>query len=132
MTGAVLKLRAFLMPGRSCDTWIEPMAIGERGSIMRDRAYQNTVLTVIAVLLAANMLGRPGAITEPAAAHAQVGGSDPGGMTNALEQRKQMINELRQIGSRLDRIESKINGGLNVKVTEMPPLRMPTDQRSGD
>lgn len=83
------------------------------------------VLTVIAVLLAALVFERQSSIIDPAAAHAQ--GAQQGGMTNALEQRKQMIAELRQMNNRLERIESRMNAGLNVRVTDMPPLRLPAD-----
>jgi hypothetical protein len=66
----------------------------------------------------------------PASAEAQVtGGPESGGMTNALEQRKQMIIELRQLTSRLERMEAKLTSGLSVKVTDMPPLRLPPEVR---
>ena len=63
---------------------------------MRGRAYQNTVLTVIAALLAVAVIDRQWGIPEPASAHAQPGAQD-GGLTNALEQRKQMIAEIRRM-----------------------------------
>lgn len=94
---------------------------------MRGRGYQNAVLTVIAALLAVAMIDRHPAITEPSGAHAQVREGQEGGMSNALEQRKQMIAELRQLSSRMERLESRINAGLNVKVTEMPPMRLPAN-----
>ncbi len=45
-------------------------------------------------------------------------------MTNRLEQNKQIIAELRAIGSKLDRLEAKINSGVNVKVTSMPAIQV--------
>lgn len=56
---------------------------------------------------------------RPAAALAQQGGES---MTNALEQRKQMIAQLSSISDRLTRIENALNTGIKVKVTEMPPV----------
>lgn len=41
---------------------------------------------------------------------------------NAAEQRKQMVLALQQMNTRLGAIENKLNGGLTVKVTEMPPV----------
>lgn len=99
---------------------------------MRGRTYQNAVLTVIAALLGLAVLDRQWGLTEPAAAQAQVGGSpDTSGLSNALEQRKQMISELRQLSIRLERLESRIAGGINVKVTDMPPIKLPPEVRGG-
>jgi hypothetical protein len=98
---------------------------------MRGQAYQNAALTVIAGLLALAVLDRQGGMTEAAAAHAQPGIVQSGGMSNALEQRKQMIAELRQISARMERIEAKINAGMNVRVTDMPPLRLPPELMRG-
>lgn len=41
---------------------------------------------------------------------------------NATEQRKQMIAQLVQMNERLTRVETKLNTGISVKVTEMPPV----------
>jgi hypothetical protein len=97
---------------------------------MRRIGYQNAVLTLIAAFLGVGLLERATlpALTEPAAASAQPD-PDQGGLTNALEQRKQIIAELRAMNVRLDRIESKIVNGLSVKVTEMPPLKLPGDAK---
>jgi hypothetical protein len=87
---------------------------------MRRFGYQNAVLSAIAVLLALGLIDRRsgGELASLPAAHAQQ--PDQGGMMNALEQRKVMIAELRNISSRLERLEAKLNAGLNVKVTSMP------------
>jgi hypothetical protein len=95
---------------------------------MRGRNYQNAVLTVIAGLLAVHAVDRQIGIASPATAEAQVGGQE-GALSNALEQRKQMISELRQLSSKMDRLEARLNGGINVKVTDMPPIRLPPDTR---
>ena len=41
---------------------------------------------------------------------------------NATEQRKQIIAQLTQMNERLTRMETKLNTGISVKVTEMPPV----------
>lgn len=109
----------------------------------RALAYQNVVLTAIAGLLALHLMdrtsgaGSSGAglvaqVLSPAAASAQASmDSEPGGLANAIQQRKEMIGELRLIGSRLDRIDSKLNSGINVKVTDMPALKLPPELRLG-
>lgn len=96
---------------------------------LRRVGFQNAMLTAIAVLLALGLIDRaaPSAI-GPQQATAQP--SSDGGMTNALEQRKQMIGELRVMNSRLERIEAKLGSGISVKVVDMPPLKMPPEQRT--
>lgn len=98
---------------------------------MRGRGYQNAVLTVIAVLLGLGIADRQWNIAGPAEAQAQSGVQDTGGLSNAIEQRKQMISELRQLSIRIDRMESRISGGINVKVTEMPPIQFPREGQGG-
>jgi hypothetical protein len=83
--------------------------------------YQNVMLTAIALILAVGAL-EGGVLTQPPAAQAQP--QNDGGLTSALEQRKQMIAELRTLNSKMDRIEAKLNSGLSVKVTEMPPVKL--------
>lgn len=48
-----------------------------------------------------------------------------GGLISAAEQRKQMLNEMKQLGQRMQRIETLLQGGLRVEVTDMPPIRLP-------
>lgn len=103
----------------------------------RALAYQNAVLTAIAGLLALHLMDRTSGaglvaqVLSPAAASAQASmDSEPGGLANAIQQRKEMIGELRLIGSRLDRIDAKLNSGINVKVTDMPALKLPPELRS--
>jgi hypothetical protein len=57
----------------------------------------------------------------PSAAWAQ-GGQTTDPPFNAAEQRKMMIQALEKLNTRLSAIENKINTGLTVKVTEMPPV----------
>ncbi len=87
--------------------------------------YQNAVLSAIAVILAVGLIDRRsgGELTSLPQAQAQVQ-PDQGGMTNALEQRKVMIADLKAINARLERIEAKLNSGISVKVTSMPPVQV--------
>jgi hypothetical protein len=98
---------------------------------MRRIGYQNAVLTLIAAFLGIGLVER-GVLPEPAPASAQPSDPDQGGLANALEQRKQIITELRLMNSRLDRIEAKLTSGLSVKVTDMPVLKLPPEARAGD
>ncbi|MDX2132919.1 MAG: hypothetical protein SFY69_12785 [Planctomycetota bacterium] len=98
------------------------------------RTYTNIMLTLIVVLLGAITLGR-GPSDLVADAHAQPGAAsalppeEATGLTNAAEQRKIMIAELRGISARLDRLDAAMSRVLNVKVVEMPPVRV---QESGE
>jgi hypothetical protein len=98
---------------------------------MRRIGYQNAVLSLIAIFLGVGLLERAAApgLTQPAVADAAQPEPDQGGLTNALEQRKQIINELRMVGTRLDRIEARLAGTMNVKVIDMPPVKMASDGR---
>ncbi|MFM9994201.1 MAG: hypothetical protein ACKVU4_00200 [Phycisphaerales bacterium] len=93
----------------------------------RGSGYMNIVLTAIAALLGLLVLDRQGVtgVASPSAAHAQVSSTDDPlaagqALVSASEQRKLMIAELKRMGTRLERIESKLSGVLSVKVTEMP------------
>lgn len=100
------------------------------------RTYTNMALTVIAGLLAINTFdrARTGFVGEaqaqpttvrnaPGASAATPGFSEDesSGRINPAEQRKQIVTELRSIGTRLDRVEAVLRTGLSVKVTELPP-----------
>ena len=99
----------------------------------RRNGYQNAMLTAIAVLLALGVIDRgtgnaASGLAQPSSASAQPQPTE-GGMTNRLEQNKQIIAELQKMNSRLERIESKLSSGLSVKVTDMPPMKMPADAK---
>ncbi|MEM9753498.1 MAG: hypothetical protein AAF916_08945 [Planctomycetota bacterium] len=86
---------------------------------MRSLRYLNGILTVLAVLLAVNtwvlIAGTPaGTLLSPAnEAHAQgVGGN--------AERQAQIVAELKSLNSAVKGLESKLNAGINVKVTSMP------------
>jgi hypothetical protein len=92
-----------------------------------NRSYLNAVLTVIAVLMALNLLVQvTGQHTSPAAAVAQSVSADDSSSPpfNSAEQRKQMIALLELLNRRVTSLESKLDKGLNVKVIEMPPVRV--------
>jgi hypothetical protein len=97
--------------------------------VARRLSYQNLVLTGIAGLLALGLVDKPiGAFLMPSCtAAAQSEQPDAGGLTNALEQRKQIIAELRTINTHLEKIDSRLAGRLEVRVTDMPPLKLPPE-----
>ncbi|MBC7834376.1 MAG: hypothetical protein H7Y88_04655 [Phycisphaerales bacterium] len=93
---------------------------------MRTRpSYTHTVLTVIAVLLGLHLMVRfDGSTGNAAFAQPE---NQPGSTAdkipfNAAEQRKTMIAQLEQIHRRLGAIESRLDRGISVKVTEMPAM----------
>lgn len=47
---------------------------------------------------------------------------------NAAEQRRQMIEQLRELNQRIARVETKLNQPLEVRVKEMPPIVLPPQQ----
>lgn len=96
------------------------------------RLYTNAVLTVIAGVLVLNWLATPSDLLGKA--HAQpaddmeLATDDPSGRISAAEQRKQMIQELRGLSARMERIESALTRGINVKVTDMPAMKQAADK----
>ncbi|HYE63904.1 MAG TPA: hypothetical protein VD997_18075 [Phycisphaerales bacterium] len=85
------------------------------------RRTTNALLAAIACILGYNALNQAG-VSTVSTAYAQQGGDE--GMVSAAEQRKVMISELRNLSSRMERLESTLARGVNVKVTDMPPVRM--------
>ncbi len=114
---------------------------------MRGQRYTNGVLTAIAALLGLNFVGQamdqkadvPMASAQPeqyrrdGAAARPEASLDPteGGMISAAEQRKIIIQELRNLGGRLASIEAKLGTGVNVTVTDMPAMQWPA-QATGE
>lgn len=95
------------------------------------RTYTNVILTVIAGLLAGMVLARPDGTVPAANAQGTVQpeateppSEDVAGRISAAEQRKVMIAELRNISARLERLESAMSRVVNVKVVDMPPIRV--------
>lgn len=101
----------------------------------RSRSYLNGVLTVIAGLLAllvADRLSAPDAslgFTAAAVAQPDDESQPSGGLVSAADQRKLMIAELRKMSKRLDSIQSRLDSGLTVKVTEMPEIKFPKEAK---
>jgi uncharacterized protein HemX len=92
------------------------------------------LLACVAGLLALNLVatvavGPDGLVSR---ATAQQGGTEePSGFVAAAEQRKMMLNELKQLGARMERIEAQLKAGINVKVTEMPSTGSGEDRGGG-
>jgi hypothetical protein len=57
---------------------------------------------------------------RPPVASAQ---SEPVSPFNSGDQRKQIIDQLKDVNMRLGRMEAQLKSGLSVKVTEMPPMK---------
>lgn len=100
----------------------------------RRNGYQNAMLTAITVLLALGVIDRHAGsgdglerLTGLQTAQAQPRPTQ--GLSNDLEQRERVIAELRALNGKVDRIEAKLNSGLSVKVTEMPPMRLPPEAK---
>lgn len=85
------------------------------------RRTTNILLAAIAGLLGFNALHQAG-VSPESTAFAQAGGDE--GLVSAAEQRKVMISELRNLSSRVERMESTLAKGLTVKVSDMPPVRL--------
>ena len=83
---------------------------------MRRRINAQTVLSLAAIGLSSIALVRTGGSLD-AATPASAGGDD-GTPFNATEQRAQMIAQMREMNSRLGRVEQGMKSGVNVKVIE--------------
>lgn len=82
------------------------------------------ILTPAAILGAGIVLGTVFAdAIRPAAAFAQQGGTPTTAPPwNAQQDRQENIRLLTSINDRLTKIETKLNSGISVKVTEMPAV----------
>ena len=81
------------------------------------RSNKRLAAILPAAALFAGLLAVAKLSDSPAAAHAAFQPETP---FNAAQQRKDQLEQLRQINDRLSRIEAMLNKGINVKVTEMP------------
>lgn len=90
---------------------------------MSKRSSVPVLLTVAAALLAANLFVT---VTGAGASAALAQGerAQPGELFNSGEQRRRMIEQLTQMNERLAKIEARMEKGFNVKVTEMPPVKI--------
>jgi len=99
-------------------------------------SYTNGALTAIALLLGVVAFQNAG-VSGVNTAHAQepaplaLGGddSDTSGRISAAEQRKQIIAELRTLQTKVERVEQIMNRGMNVKVVDMPEMKLPQELR---
>jgi hypothetical protein len=102
---------------------------------MDKRSRLNTVLIAVCAVLALLLIaktGQPGltARADAAVIDPQPDPKDP--PFNAAEQRRVMITQLTEMNRRLTSIETKINAGLSVKVTEMPAVTIKPDPNKKD
>lgn len=97
-------------------------------TVGRRTGYQNGALTAIAVLLGMMVVQHqtaPGQGLGPAVAAASTADdTDGGGRINAAEQRKQLIAELAKLNQTISRLDARVAGTMNVKVTDMPQVRI--------
>lgn len=91
---------------------------------MRSRAYLNTVLTVIAALLALHLVAGGGGNAMWFDSEAQARQDGPAMPFNAAEQRKLIIAQLEQMNRRLQAIERRMERPVDVKVIEMPAIHI--------
>lgn len=90
---------------------------------MRQRPYSNRVVTAGIVLAALFIVSQAGQWLNSAGA-APPRDDEPKVPFNAAEQRKLMIVQLEQMNDRLKKIESALSAGINVKVTDMPAVKV--------
>lgn len=103
---------------------------------MRSGTAHNTALTAIAVLLAVLVVGRfdteqstsvslaqGGAAFSRSAPPPDLDETGAAARVSAAEQRKTMIAQLKDITTRLDRLEASLRGGIDVRVKEMPATK---------
>lgn len=97
---------------------------------MRPQPSLQWLLSVVAVLLALNLLVQLAAISEPRAAMAQSRSGagperePPTVFPNTAEQFRRLNDAMAQTNDRLARIEAKLDKGISVKVTEMPAVEV--------
>ncbi len=89
--------------------------------------YTNAVLSAIACLLLLNLLSGRNELPTPSAASAQ--DYKPSDLPfNSGDQRNRMTTALESIDGRLSMIEAKLEKGINVKVVDMPPVKLQDDR----
>ncbi len=98
---------------------------------MNKHGYRNGALTVIALSLGILALGQgqnqAGAQVNHAGYQPSHATPEGGGLISAAQQRKQMMNELQMLRKQMEQMNATLKSGLNVKVTEMPEIRLPRD-----
>lgn len=103
---------------------------------MRSGKYSNGVTTVLVALLGLMVVERVttgpsggvvASLTTPRAAQAGPDDEPSAGLVSAADQRKLMLAELKRLSAQLDRLESRLASGINVKVTDMPAIKLPKE-----
>lgn len=86
----------------------------------RERSYLNTVLTVIAALLALIAFDLVVGTPAPSVASAAGRASTASGQINPAVQRQDMLIELRRLSGQLNEINASLRGTIDVEVVRMP------------
>jgi len=87
----------------------------------RERSYLNTMMTVIAALLAVIAFDLVVGTPAPSEAVAAGGSATTGkGQFNPAAQRQDMIAELRKLNGQMTKIEKSLGGAIEVDVVRMP------------
>jgi len=89
-------------------------------AVNTERSYLNTILTVIAALLA--VIAFDLVVGAPAPTEASAAGRSPGaaGQINPAVQRNEMIAELRTMNKSINEIKTTLGKTFNVEVVRMP------------
>lgn len=94
--------------------------------------YLNGVLTVIAVVMGLMLLNQAGLGLSASRAEASQAQPERGtGLVSAADQRKQMIEELKKVSARIEKLERAIEKGVSVKVTSLPEVKKPEEGGDG-
>ena len=97
-------------------------------------ARTRPLLAFVAVMLVVNTgLQLASLSPAPAAAQNRSGTGEPPVFPNNAEVQRKQAEALNEISAKLSRIETKLDKGLSVKVTEMPEMKFPstTDASGG-
>lgn len=86
----------------------------------RERSYLNTVLTVIATLLAVIAFDLVVGVPTPSEASAQERSAGASGQINPAAQRQEIIVELRRLNGQMNEINAALGGAIEVNVVRMP------------
>jgi hypothetical protein len=86
----------------------------------RERSYLNTMLTVIAALLA--IIAFDLVVGAPAPSEASAADTDPAGTGrfNPAVQRHEMLIELRRLNGQMNEVNAALGGAIEVDVVRMP------------
>ncbi|MBS0195319.1 MAG: hypothetical protein JSR77_01020 [Planctomycetes bacterium] len=107
----------------------EPVPTKQRRAV-----YAPLAITVVGACAAVFLLNPASGLiaaanAQPVPTRTTIETDDPSGRVSAAEQRKEIIAQLRSLNSRMEKIESMMSRGLSVKVTDMPPMRLPKEAK---